>query len=94
MTPEIRIGIVGDFNPSFHSHHATNQALRHAADQLRVELSLDWIPTPSILDAGAQERLSPYDGLWLSPGSPYQSLEGALAAVEFARLSGVPFTAT
>ena len=43
VTDAIRIGIIGDFNPEFRSHHATNDSLQHAARklQLKVESVLD-----------------------------------------------------
>jgi len=34
----VRIGIIGDFNPEYRSHHATNSALEHAANRLSVDL--------------------------------------------------------
>lgn len=86
MGRTIRIGVVGDFNPQFHSHHATNTALQHAGAEV------EWIPTPAVLQD--PETLARYDGLWLSPGSPYQSMEGALRAVEFARRRDWPFVGT
>ena len=88
----LRIGIVGDFNPAFHSHHATNTAIREAAQYLGFPLVLDWVPTPSALKD--RQVLAAYDGLWLSSGSPYASMEGALASAEFARKRGRPFAAT
>lgn len=90
----IKIAVLGDFNPGFHTHHATNAALRHAADQLEIQAEVDWLPTPSLLESGAEERLAGYDALWLSSGSPYRSMEGALAGVEVARRRDQPFMAT
>ena len=90
MSRAVRIGVVGDFNPDFHSHHATNTALRQAAAHLRLDLTLEWLPTPEV----SEDRLAAYDGLWLSPGSPYRSMDGALAAVELARRRDWPFVGT
>ncbi len=36
MTAAIRIGIMGDFEPTYHSHFATNAALYDAAAKLKV----------------------------------------------------------
>jgi CTP synthase (UTP-ammonia lyase) len=44
--------------------------------------------------AGGTGALAAFDGLWAAPGSPYRSLEGALAGVRFARERGVPFFGT
>jgi CTP synthase (UTP-ammonia lyase) len=46
-------------------------------------------------DAAANEtRLGQFDGLWCSPGSPYNSMAGALEAIRFAREHDVPFVGT
>jgi CTP synthase (UTP-ammonia lyase) len=90
----IRIGVLGDFNPDYHSHLATNAALRHAAKALARELETTWVPTPSLLEPGAAEVLESYDGLWGSPGSPYRSMDGMLAGIQFARVRNRPFIAT
>jgi CTP synthase (UTP-ammonia lyase) len=90
----VRIGILGDFNPEFRSHHATNDSLQHAAAQLHVRLESQWIPTPSLLEAGAEKMLANFDGLWASPGSPYNSFEGMLKGIEFARRCDWPFLGT
>ncbi len=94
MSEGIRIGIIGDFDPQFRPHTATNDALHHAADRLAVALEARWLPTPPLLDPDSQRELEACDGLWASPGSPYRSLEGALRAIRFARERNWPFFAT
>ncbi len=90
----IRIGIIGDFNPNYPSHRATNESLSHAATTLAKTVDVTWIPTES-LDVEASEKiLQPYDALWGSPGSPYKSMDGALRAIRFAREKGWPFIGT
>ena len=88
-----RIALVGDFVPGHTSHEAANQALLHAADALSLTLEADWIPTPTLdADAGLAE-LEQYDGVF-APGGAYESKEGALAAIRFARERGWPFFGT
>jgi CTP synthase (UTP-ammonia lyase) len=86
--------VLGDFNPEYHSHRATNASLQHAANTLAREVETTWVPTPSLLDASALEKLAGYDGLWGSPGSPYRSMDGMLAGIQFARARNRPFVAT
>lgn len=88
------IGIAGDFNPELRSHRATNDALRHAADALEITVSANWLPTESLAGPEGGGRLESQDAILAAPGSPYRSFDGMLAAIEFARRSGVPFLGT
>jgi CTP synthase (UTP-ammonia lyase) len=94
VSASVRIGILGDFNPEFRSHHATNDSLQHAARKMNLTVESEWLPTPSLLADGAEKTLSGFDGLWASPGSPYKSLDGMLKGIEFARRRNWPFLAT
>jgi CTP synthase (UTP-ammonia lyase) len=94
VSPAVRIGILGDFNPEFPSHHATNDALRHAAHKLKLEVESQWIPTPSLTAPDAEKTLESFDGLLASPGSPYKSFDGMLKGIEFARRRDWPFLGT
>ena len=94
MPEPVRIGILGDFNPDFRSHHATNESLEHAATKLGYEVESVWLPTPSLLPPDAAKTLETFDGLWASPGSPYKSFEGMLKGIEFARVHDWPFLGT
>ncbi|WP_243315303.1 CTP synthase C-terminal region-related (seleno)protein [Geothrix paludis] len=91
MNKVIRIGLVGDHDPSVPAHQAIPLALKQAADVLQVEAGFEWIPTDEIHSAS---RLSGFDGLWCVPASPYRSMEGALLAIRHARESAVPFLGT
>lgn len=90
----VRIGVIGDFNPEYRSHHATNAALQHAAARLGLNLGVTWLATGSFAETRALEKLAAYDGLWAASGSPYGSMEGALAAIRFARVREWPFVGT
>jgi CTP synthase (UTP-ammonia lyase) len=91
----MHIGIIGDFQPSYPSHLATNEALEHSARALSLDLDYAWLPTGSLEDIAANAvRLRQYDGLWCAPGSPYNSMTGALEAIRFAREHNVPFVGT
>jgi len=81
------IGVVGDFNPSNVTHRFTNGALEG------LGLRFEWIPTETI-DARPEPLLSGYRGLWIAPASPYRSMDGALAAIRYARERGVPLVGT
>ncbi|HKV57685.1 MAG TPA: CTP synthase [Ktedonobacteraceae bacterium] len=93
MNDSVRIGLIGDFNPDVLAHVAIPQALALAARRVEWSVETEWLPTP-LLEKDAEERLAAFDGLWIVPASPYESMEGALLAVRFARERGVPFLGT
>lgn len=87
----LRIGIIGDFNPKYHTHVAIDAAIAHTGAATGEPLQSEWVPTPAIA-AGPERALADFDALWASPASPYASAEGMLLGIQFARTRGVPFT--
>ena len=94
MNTPLSIGIIGDFDPQLHYHVATNAALCHAASALATRVDCTWLPTPSLDNAGSENTLQRFDALWCAPASPYNSMQGALKAIHFAREQGWPFIGT
>ena len=82
--------VVGDFDPRFDSHRKTDESLQHAAALLGLGIETAWLST----DAVEERQLQECEALLIAPGSPYRSMEGALAAIRFAREQGVPLLAT
>lgn len=93
MPPQVTIAVVGDRDPSSVTHRATEASLEHAAAHLGLDLSYRWAPTP-VLAGGAERELAGDSGVWIAPGSPYRSMDGALAAIRLAREQGVPLLGT
>lgn len=89
----VKIGIIGDFNAKNSSHLATDASLVHAADAIGQHVTVEWVPTLQ-LERDGVAALSAYQALWCSPGSPYVSMEGALAAIQYARETQIPFFGT
>ncbi len=94
MNRQLSVGIIGDYNPAMRSHIATGDALRHAAAALSVSVEPTWLPTDTFVGEDIGAALQRYDAFWCSPGSPYKSMDGALAAIRYAREQGRPFIGT
>jgi CTP synthase (UTP-ammonia lyase) len=94
VSDAVRIAILGDFNADFRSHHATNDALQHAARKLGTRVESEWLATPLLNQPEAEKTLESFDGIWASPGSPYKSFDGMLKGIEFARRRDWPFLGT
>jgi CTP synthase (UTP-ammonia lyase) len=84
MTTHVRIGIIGDYRPDFHPHQATDTAIHHAAGQLQLSVTSEWLPT-QLLAHEPDTHLRQFDALWCAPGSLYQSIDGALQGIRFVR---------
>jgi CTP synthase (UTP-ammonia lyase) len=93
MSKTIKVAILGDFNPQFSHHHATDESLRQSAARLGIEVQPVWVPTDS-LEEDAPGKLNSFDAIWCSSGSPYRSMNGALEGIRFAREKNWPFFAT
>lgn len=85
--------IVADFDANSRSHIATNEAIAHSAATFGAAVTPQWIGTAELSRDGLN-RLAGVRGIWIGPGSPYASMEGALAAIRFARERGVPLLGT
>ncbi|MGE5206216.1 MAG: hypothetical protein ACM3PW_11400 [Chlamydiota bacterium] len=94
MNHAVRIGVIGDFNPAFHTHPAFATALQHSAAKLGVAVDVEWVPTPSLAEPNSKEELERFDGLLAASGSPYLSFDGMLRAIEFVRTRNWPFVGT
>ncbi|MGI5177623.1 CTP synthase C-terminal region-related (seleno)protein [Dactylosporangium sp. CA-152071] len=89
-TRTARIALVGDRSLHVRSHARIPGLLDVLRAQHGIGVDAYWIPTP---DASATD-LAGFDGVWLLPGSPYLSEEGALHAVRVAREHGIAFLGT
>lgn len=85
MAKASSIGVIGDFDEANATHRATTAELEAAG------ATATWVPTTEVGDGA---RLGGFDGLLIAPGSPYADMDGALAAIRFARRSGMPLVGT
>src|SRR5437879_12909852 len=73
------VGIVGDFDAGYETHHASGRALA------QLGLRFQWVASSEVSAQRPEERLAGYAGLLIAPAShPYRSMAGDLAAIRFA----------
>lgn len=94
MADAVRIAILGDYDPKSPTLPAVEKSLQHASATLKQPIQSEWIPTISLMEQRAEKTLESFDGIWAAPGSPYQSFEGMLKGIEFARRRDWPFLGT
>jgi CTP synthase (UTP-ammonia lyase) len=85
-----RIALVGDRSANVRAHARIPGLIDALLTRDSIALDPYWIATPDV----AECDLSGFDAIWLVPGSPYESAEGALAAVRTARERRIPFLGT
>jgi CTP synthase (UTP-ammonia lyase) len=89
--PTASIALVGDRSQSVRAHARIPLLVDALRRREGVVLDPYWIPSE---EAEADGALDGFDGVWLVPGSPYRSLEGAVAAARAAREQEIPFLGT
>ena len=93
MNAIVKIGLVGDRSDRVRAHNAIPRALESAACLAELDVTHQWLPTAGLAE-GPRDEFDDFDGIWCVPGSPYASMQGALAAIRHARESGIPFVGT
>lgn len=88
----IAIALIGDYDPAIAAHRAIPRALELAAQAIEHPVQPMWVSTDTLTEVSS--ALAGYDAIWCVPGSPYVSMDGALAAIRFAREHSVPFLGT
>lgn len=87
-----RLALIGDYDARKTAHVAIPQALELARKSTGANLDWEWIGTDRVFHAA--ETLADFTGVWVTPGSPYVSMDGALAAARHARERNLPFLGT
>jgi len=67
MGQSLKIAIIGDFNFSYNSHHATNLAIDHSAHFLDIEINYYWVKLNEVVKFKPQQYRE-YDGFIVAPG--------------------------
>ncbi len=88
--PIATLALVGDRSPAVRAHTRIPGLIDALAARDGLVLDPYWIPSQDAADT-ALER---FDGIWIVPGSPYRSADGAIGAARVALDHGIPFLGT
>jgi CTP synthase (UTP-ammonia lyase) len=83
------VALVGDRSPSVRAHARIPQLIDALRRRDGVVVDPYWVPSTE-----AHQGLEGFDGIWIVPGSPYESPEGAIHAARTARERQIPFLGT
>jgi CTP synthase len=87
--PEIRIAVVGKYVEMPDAYISVTESLRHAAVDCGVELSIHWVNSEQLEEAGSE--LDGVDGIVVPGGFGHRGIEGKVLASRFARQHDVPY---
>jgi CTP synthase (UTP-ammonia lyase) len=88
--PMARIALVGDRSDNVRAHARIPALVDALLRRDGIALDPYWIATPDV----AACDVGRFDAIWLVPGSPYDSADGAIAAARTARERRIPFLGT
>ena len=89
--PTATIALVGNRSQSVRAHTRVPAIVDALRRRDGIDVDPYWIPSE---DAEDPSVLEGFDGIWVVPGSPYRSAEGAIVAARLARERGIPFLGT
>lgn len=82
--------ILGENNPAWETHAATNAAIMHSGDSLAHTIKAEWCSTATI----TRRQMQAAGGFWMATGAPYSSMDAALEVIRYARQHHVPCLGT
>jgi CTP synthase (UTP-ammonia lyase) len=93
MKPRM-IVLIGERDLEKKAHAGIEASIRLFGQQYPASVGFRWLATALISAGTAQEVLGDADGIWCTPGSPYENTDGALEAIRHARIQQKPFLGT
>ena len=77
--------LIGERDPSKAAHLGIEASIEIFRGEVDPTLAFHWVATNEVATHGAERALGSATGIWCAPGSPYESTEGALQAIRYAR---------
>lgn len=86
--------LIGERDLAKPAHAGIEASLKIFRERINPQLDFRWVGTAEVAKENPGSVLGSAQGLWCTPGSPYESTGGALQAIRFAREKGIPFLGT
>ena len=90
----VRIALVGEYDPAKLAHRGIEASMALAREETGTRFEHSWVGTADLTPATPNGVLKSFDAIWCAPGSPYQRPQGALNAIEHARVMPKAFLGT
>jgi CTP synthase (UTP-ammonia lyase) len=79
------IALIGERDPGKPAHAGIEASIAMFQRDVDPALDFRWVSTAEVAALSPERALSTASGVWCAPGSPYESTDGALRAIRFAR---------
>jgi CTP synthase (UTP-ammonia lyase) len=79
------IVLIGERDLSKRAHAGIEASIALFQRDFDPTLTFRWVPTAEVAASTPAQSLGSATGIWCVPGSPYESTDGALQAIRFAR---------
>ena len=86
-----RLALVGDRSLDVQAHAHIPSIVDFVNSSSEDPIEIYWLHSRSVRQP---DDIAGFDGVWVVPGSPYDSMDGVLWAIQGARTSGIPFLGT
>ena len=88
---QINIALIGKYVELKDSYISIAESLIHAGSKNKTKVNLHWIHSSRLEKENCSEILKEINGVIVAPGFGARAIEGKIKAVEYARISQIPF---
>ena len=94
MPQTFKISLIGERDSAKRAHVGIEASLDLFRREVDPGLTHEWIATSRITPSSVNDVLGASAGVWCTPGSPYENIDGALLAIRHARTQAKPYLGT
>ncbi|MDQ7012610.1 MAG: CTP synthase [Planctomycetota bacterium] len=87
----LTIGVAGKYAELRDAYASIDKALEHCGTHLGAQIEQRWVEATDLTDSNVQATLDGLDGVIVPGGFGSRGVEGKIAAVRYARESGLPY---
>jgi CTP synthase len=88
---EVNVKVVGKYTGNGDAYISVGESLKHAGIHHDCRVTLDWVDSEELESTTPEERLAGGDAVVVCGGFGARGVEGKIAAVRYARETGVPY---
>lgn len=90
-TGKVKVAIVGKYVSLIDAYMSISESLKHASYSHRVGLDIEYIDAETVTDDNIAKKFKGMNGVLIPYGFGPRGMDGKIAAVKYARETGLPF---